>query len=149
MLKLPGDLLHAWRSHDDEVRRLELILCSNQKRVWELFGGFCARTLASRRRLRQYFEKLSGRLNREAFGARKRVWTADGRWVCRHGVFWEKTERTCPCMSPRKLDKEAWTQARYMPHLRPELKAMVAVPFSLDFFERLGILQARARLLHW
>ena len=29
-----------------------------------------------------------------------------------------------------------------MPHLCPELKALVVVPFSLDFYERRGILQA-------
>ena len=44
---------------------------------------------------------------------------------------------------------EDWTHAKYMPALNEELKIIVAVPFKFGEFERLGILQARARHLGW
>ena len=39
--------------------------------------------------------------------------------------------------------------ARFMPSLDHELKAIVAVRFNRESFERLAVLQARARLLGW
>ena len=42
-----------------------------------------------------------------------------------------------------------WGSARFMPSLDYELKAIVAVRFSKESFERLIVLQARARLLGW
>jgi hypothetical protein len=36
-----------------------------------------------------------------------------------------------------------------MPHLCPDLKALVVVPFNGNFLERLGVLQARSRKLWW
>ena len=42
-----------------------------------------------------------------------------------------------------------WALARFMFALDDELKAIVAAPFNLQEFHRLGVLQARARSLGW
>ena len=42
-----------------------------------------------------------------------------------------------------------WDQARFMPALDQELKSIIAVPFDLSTYERLGSLQSQARRLGW
>ena len=45
--------------------------------------------------------------------------------------------------------EEDWLEAKYMAKLDPDLKAIVATPFSLASFTRLRQLQASARRLGW
>ena len=115
---------------------------------WNAFGRFCGRIRQSRRKLRQRFESMSRRLEIESFAERKTKWQALGRYVCRHGVFFNAHQR-CSCLAPGSSSVDDWAAAKWMPHLDPDLKAMTISPFALENFERLGILQARLRRYDW
>ena len=55
----------------------------------------------------------------------------------------------CKCMTSESVQGD-WDCARFMPSLNHELmKAIVAVRFDRESFERLVVLRARARLLGW
>jgi hypothetical protein len=78
----------------------------------------------------------------------EKKWQALGRYVCRHGVFFNAHQR-CSCLAPGSSSVDDWAAAKWMPPLDPDLKAMTISPFALENFERLGILQARLRRYDW
>ena len=44
---------------------------------------------------------------------------------------------------------EDWAHAAFMPSMDSDLKIIVAAPFNIGTYTRLGLLQARARRLGW
>ena len=54
----------------------------------------------------------------------------------------------CKCMA-RASSQADWQFAKFMPALDTELKCIVAVPFDITTFKRLGLLQAEAKRLGW
>ena len=92
---------------------------------------------------------LARRIEREAFDVKRRAWKAQGRMVCRHGVFFDCPQVPyCPCLSTEEHEA-AWNVARFMPCLDEALKVLVATPFVPGAVTRLGILQAELRRRAW
>ena len=112
-------------------------------------GFFLARVRQARRHMRTEFERLGKRLDVQAFANRRRQWRLAGKKCCRHGVmFTNLPGNHCPCLVPDAAINQ-WTNARWMPALDSDLKAIVAVPFALDSFRRLASIQAELRSLGW
>jgi hypothetical protein len=132
----------------DSVKKLIVALGSFAAQDWDAFGRFAGRIRQVRRRMRQQFETLSNKLAKRAYAQQRIQWRSRGRFVCRHGVFFVES-LDCPCLSPMRADPGAWTSARKMPHLCHELKAIVTIPFELGAFERLGVIQSRARRMDY
>ena len=152
ILSLPADTRLSWQLCAGGGQRLELILSAKHQSTWAQFGRFCAGVLQSRRVLRRQFEARKLRLSKESYSIRKKTWLARGHWVCRHGVFFTNLAGPhckCPCLSASNSEENTWKEAKFMPHLCPDLKALVVVPFNGKFLERLGVLQARSRKLWW
>ena len=92
-------------------------------------------------------ENLQKRYDKTNFGTRKLAWIADGKVVCRHGVFFKKLPANgCACMTAEQ-NPSAWTEAVWMPHLDWDLRAITVAPFDRVSFQRLGVLQAKLRRL--
>ncbi len=101
------------------------------------------------RRLKCLFEQYSSRLDTCSFSAKRAVWTMRRRPSCRHVVlFFRMPVGGCKCMQASTVPEDR-TLARYMPSLDHELKVVVAVPFNLMHYQRLGTIQARARRFGW
>ena len=128
--------------------KLLAILSSFQPRDWDILGKVCGQMRQGRRRFRAKFETLNARFLREAFAPLRSAWRNNGKYVCRHGVmFASRQPLRCACLS--KVDCSSWSKARFMPSLDHELKAIVARPFDLASFCRLGELHAEVRRLGW
>ena len=52
-------------------------------------------------------------------------------------------------MEPNTNGAETWRTANFMPAIDERLKAIISVPFDLDKFTRLGVLQAEMRRRGW
>ena len=66
----------------------------------------------------------------------------------RHGVFFNAAPGPCNCMDGNARQAD-WSSARYMADLDRDLKALVAVPFNIATYRRLGQLRATLRVLDW
>ena len=110
---------------------------------------FLVRIRQSRRRLKVYFERQNETFLRKSYIHKKAAWKSTTGPVCRHGVFFtELPAEGCKCMSSLSTPAD-WQTARFMPALHHELKTIVAVPFQVESFQRIGLLQSRARQLGW
>jgi len=110
---------------------------------------FCMRARQRRRQMKLLFERYRDKIECTGFVAKRAAWRMRGRPVCRHGVLFTRMPATgCKCLDPSSVSAD-WSSARYMPHLDEELKVITAVPFVLESFRRLGVLQAQARNWDW
>ena len=137
-------------SAGSNAQKLPALLSSTLPADWEALGKFFARVRQNRRKFRARCEQLELQIKSREFVHKRCEWKRSGRWVCRHGVFFVSTHRqACQCMSKDSSDPAAWVRARFMPALDLEVQCLVAVPFDLDSFQRLGELQAQLRRLGW
>ena len=109
---------------NDSLKKLIVTLGSFSSQDWEAFGRFAGRVRQMRRRMRQQFEAMSNKLAKTPYAQKNKKieWRSRGRFVCRHGVFFNES-LDCPCLSARRSDPGAWSFARKMPYLCHELKA--------------------------
>ena len=131
----------------DARSKLNSFLQSTMSQDWEAFGKFAARIRQSRRRMRSEFHRRSARLLKHGHHSRKLRWSQSGRFVCRHGTFFQATNRSfqCPCMSAAPSNEGAWQYARMMPAIDPDLRQIIAVPFNAASWQKVRILQNRLR----
>ena len=69
------------------------------------------------------------------------AWRAKGHWVCRHGVFFLHHWDRCPCMQADIWNPSwapTWQDARWMPAIDREMRAVVVQPFALTDYRRIG-----------
>jgi len=117
--------------------------------VMAALGRFCVRARQQRRQLRLLLERLNHKVETGSLIAKRAAWRLRRRPVCRHGVFFTALPPGgCKCLQATTTEAD-WENARLMPHLDEEIKAITAVAFDRERFERLGVLQARARQLGW
>jgi hypothetical protein len=91
---------------------------------------------------------MAERLERCSFESHKKAWKQEGRFVCRHGVFFDTSDTSsCPCLTPRR--EADWSLARLMPSIDEELKAITVDTFDAFTFQRLGCVQAELRRRGW
>ena len=89
---------------------------------------------------------MEEQLRRRAFVNKPLEWRRRGNFACRHGVLFLRMQgRAFPCLGPHVHEAHAWEHARWMPALDPVLQALIAVPFNLKEYVRLGVLQSRFR----
>ena len=136
---------HALATHQDIMQ----LLSGTNKLAFQASAKFYTRALQIRRRLKCQFEVFSDRLERKSFAGKRTAWRMRRKYSCRHGVlFSQAPPNGCKCMSLQS-GEEDWHDARYMPALDHDLKAIVAVKFDKPSFKRLAILQADMRRLGW
>ena len=124
-------------------------LSGNDPLTFQAVGRFLVRARQVRMRLKLTFERLNHKLETRSFAAKRIAWRFRRKHACRHGVlFTNMPPGGCKCMSVDTSDQD-WDQARFMPALDHELKSIIAVPFDLSTYERLGSLQSQARRLGW
>jgi hypothetical protein len=81
------------------------------------------------------------------FAAKKAAWRVKGKLSCRHGVLFSRAPAGgCKFMCSSTVPTD-WEHAKLMPSISTELRTIVAVPFALATYVRLGLLQARLRQL--
>ena len=151
ILELPprlGELLAACPAGKD---RLLAVMESLDPPVWEALGKYAARIRQSRRKMRTEYEHKSAQVAKKSFDYKRTEWRRFGRKVCRHGVFFmQRPSRACPCLDhDSNLREDEWRLARMMPMIDVDLQIIVAAPFDLKSFQRLGILQAELRQKGW
>ena len=94
--------------------------------------------------------RLSELWQKHEFDVVKKQWKQEGKYVCRHGVFFRVSSlplRSCPCLSPRA--EADWSLAALMPVLNNNLKCIVVDTFDAHQIERLGVLRAEIRRRNW
>ena len=128
------------------IEKLVAIFGSHEAAVWQSFASFCSRIRQLRRSLRADFQQKQRFIERNSFHSRRKEWMQQGRFVCRHGVFWKKhTGTMCKCMA---ADAD-WKGAAYMPFLDMETKAVVVKPFQEASLRRIGQIRAELRRRQW
>jgi len=147
---LTGNLSQRLFGMNSDHDKLMALLGSQSPADWEALGSFLGRVRQARRKVRAQFEVMETKLDRCSFVSKRLAWRHRGLFVCRHGAFFAAAQgRTCPCLSPEAADHTVWRHARLMPMLDHGLRKLIAVPFDLGSYERLGVLQARLRALGW
>jgi len=128
------------------IEKLVAIFGSHEAAVWQSFASFCSRIRQLRRSLRADFQQKQRFIEKNSFHSRRKEWMQQGRFVCRHGVFWKKhTGTMCKCMA---ADAD-WKGAAYMPFLDMETKAVVVKPFQEASLRRIGQIRAELRRRQW
>jgi hypothetical protein len=126
------------------------ILSSSTPEDWKNFGRFAGQLRQARRRTRKHFEVMQTRLDKEGFEQQRLKWRQNGRFVCRHGVlFAAPLLNACPCMDKNVDINKAWQHARKMASIDHDLKNVIAVPFELNRFRRLGQLRGDLKRLNY
>ena len=137
----------TFESTEPPARKVMALLSSQSPAVWSALGSFCGCLRQRRRALRRQLVSMQERYHRTNFGGRKAVWQQRRNTVCRHGVFFKgRLTDGCSCMSSGAKD---WTEAKFMPSIDRELKAIVVVPFLERQLRRLGQLQSEMRRRMW
>ena len=117
---------------------------------WECIGKFLGKARQKRRAFIKTCQRLVEEIAAQSFANQRREWRRQGKFVYRHGVFFDSPGRfACPCLGQFTEDELAWVDAKRMPALDHQLKCMVAVPFEPGSFRRLGQVQADARRMDW
>jgi len=138
----PGTTFDTWSG-------LLNVLSESSESALTTLGIFCTRLRQHRRHLKLLFERFNYKVETRSLNAKRAAWRMKRRPSCRHGVLFNKLPVSgCPCMD-KDADPSVWDEARFMPCLDPELKIIVATPFDRNTFERLAVLQHRARALGW
>jgi hypothetical protein len=146
IMELSQDTLQAMDQTAANQAKLVTLLMSKLPEDWRALGKFLARARQIRRKTRTRLQRLSDRLERHSFDAYKTSWKKEGKFVCRHGVFFETTA-PCPCLGPSS--EADWSHARLMPVIDDELKCLTIDTFDPFVFARLGVLQAELRRRAW
>jgi hypothetical protein len=108
---------------------------------------FLARARQIRRRVRMSLESDNLRVETTTFAVRKAAWRFKGKFSCRHGVLYSTAPAGgCKCMCASSVPSD-WEHAKLMPSISTELRTIVAVPFTLATYVRLGLLQTQLRQL--
>ena len=142
--KCAGDLVASSTDRESTLA----IFGSQEPEDWAAFGKFTARIRQLRRRMKDAMSKINDKKMREEFGAMKLTWKREGKFVCRHGVFFDVASLdSCPCMTPPRTAD--WCSAVLMPALNPCLKCIVTDTFNASEYKRIGLLQAETRRLRW
>ena len=124
------------------------LLRGTNKEHLEALARFLARVRQSRRSLREQFVELHKFLNGHNFAKRQMSWKMHGRHVCRHGMFFDKSDDGCDCMARTPF---ALPQNRpvLMPKLSEEVKAIIVVEFDGSTAKRIGQLRAEMKRRRW
>ena len=147
--KLSAETRNAFIRAGDAQCKLLALLSSSCPADWLAIGCFAAHVRQLRRKLKRRFEEREARLATCGFIQKRAAWKLKGKHVCRHGVFFRGVPgRGCPCMDA-EAHADDWRAAQFMPSLDGDLRAIIVVPFNLDRFQRLGILQAEVRRRGW
>ena len=149
--KARQDLLHELPDGFALDRQTDIcrLLSSGNKDFMKPVGDFFIRARQIRRKHKCIFERLNEGIATKSFACKRAAWRLRGKKSCRHVVFFTTLPSDgCKCMAQHSSDED-WQNARYMPALDPELKLIVAVPFSKTSYTRLSMLQAEARRLSW
>ena len=149
MRALSNDILRGMDSLGAQARLLRL-LSSASRQDWEAIGQFFARVRQKRRSYRRLCEADQSKLEGSCFEVRKAAWTAAGKLVCRHGIFFLSTRvMACRCMERTDDERGKWLGAKYMPQLDVALKVIVVVPFNATHVKRIGEIRAELRRRDW
>ena len=147
--EISSNLKHQLDMATSGDSKLLEILAVNAPADWEAFGRMLARIRQSRRRSKERFERLNTMCVEKAFCTRRKTWRAAGKFVCRHGVMFTKSHKgDCSCLLT-DLGAGNWRHAKWMPAISVELRTIIAVPFNIAGFRRLGVLQAELRRNEW
>lgn len=131
-----------------EEQKLSTILSSDCGADWEAFGRYLARIRQVRRKTKTDFIRLNDKVSNQSFDAQRRTWRQLGKFVCRHGVFFDsRVPVRCPCLQPA-LERD-WAHARLMSAIDNELKCIVTDSFCQHEFTRIGLMQAEIRRRGW
>ena len=117
--------------------------------LWSEIGKLSARIRQSRRRTRAEFQRRDAKRKMKAFSIRRAACRLGWKIVCRHGVFFAERSNDFKCPRMGNASPDAWASARWMPELSEDIRSIAVVPFSLESYERLGVLQSRQRALGW
>ena len=148
--ELSNETGNAVFREQSDTSMLHSLFASTSPEDWKAIGKFVGRLRQKRRSMKHRFETMQHRLAEQGFANRKAAWCAQGRTVCRHGVFFASpSARACPCMGGALPSEEGWRVARWMPAIDMELKRLVVVPFNLATFRRIGVLRGELRRRDW
>ena len=132
-------------THQDALE----ILVDSDKEHFQATARYLAQARQIRRRNKAIFESYQQQLTSKSFAAKRIAWRLKGKHACRHGVLFTRAPPSgCKCMATSS-EAADWELACYMPALDHRLKCLVAVPFNLPTFARLGTLQSKCRQLGW
>ena len=135
-------------TNDPDHTAINVVLSSQIAVDWQALGRFLSRVRQIRRRRRLELQRIAERYKTLHFDNIRRQWKREGRYVCRHGVFFTVPPvGECPCLSPQH--EADWALAVLMPVLHDELKCIVADTFDPHQYQRLGVLQAEMRRRNW
>ena len=133
-------------SPNNEV--LTTLMSSRSCQDWQALGKFLARARQLRRKMRTSMQKRCIEYKRRSFEACKTQWRKQGKYICRHGVFFEaQSYAACACMDPPA--EADWSSAVLMPAIDNELKCITVDTFDAHKYQRLGQLQAEIRRRKW
>jgi len=142
LMELGPQVLNKVRSQHSAEQQFHTMLSTTTPSDWCAVGKFLGRMRQARRNLRKQFTSMEKRINDSGFHQKKRCWLAAGKFVCRHGVFFN-VHRECECMTTNP----DWTGAQHMPYIDKETRALLTCRFERVSFRRLGQLQAQLRRL--
>ena len=145
--ELAPETQNCLRTLSAAMERHDVIFRSHSKVDWKSLSKLLARVRQSRRKLRGEFQIRTARLQKVSFAIKKAAWRAQGKHVCRHGVFFDiAAPFTCPCSEPVRDDTDArWALARRMPAIDEDLRTIITTPFCADVRLTLRSLQNRLR----
>ena len=128
---------------------VHLLACGNTMAL-QTVARFLARARQIRRRNKIIFEHKQLQVESSSFACKRTAWRLRGKPCCRHGILFDRMPAGgCKCMYITTSTEEDWAHAKFMPHMNADLKIIVATRFDLSSYERLGVLQARARQFGW
>jgi hypothetical protein len=92
--------------------------------------------------------RKSEKVESESFDSQKKAWRTSGKYVCRHGIFFDSTVYiACSCMEPPSTAD--WSMAVLMPTISDELKCIIVDTFDQHSYQKLGVVQAEIRRRGW
>jgi hypothetical protein len=138
----------ALTDHSSAMAKWVALLSSPRRQDWEALGRFLARSRQIRRKMRIAMTETNSKRIERSIERQKQLWRRSGKYVCRHGVFFESSvEISCPCLGPSA--EADWSLAVLMPAIDDTLKTIVVDTFVVHEFRRLGQLQAELRRRGW
>ena len=136
----------SYSSAGSQDGKLAALISSIAPQDWRAFGKFLSRARQLRRKMRTSMQRRYADSERRSFESCKPKWKREGKYVCRHGVFYE-VQVACACLD---LSSEAdWSSAVLMPVIDEALKDITVDTFDPHSFQRLGQLRAELRRRGW
>lgn len=130
----PSTLTRMLQS-DSRIDSIVVLLTSDESDDWNALRRYLARIRQIRRRSRRRLSMLQHRHDKYNLAAYKAAWKA-----CGKGMWKSCGLGLVHAWLLRIMDgSEAhWTNAKYMSHVDPKLKALMVAPFKLQDFKWLG-----------